>query len=181
MMKKILKKKKVRNEPMDTEKEYTAKEGVRLSPPWIEYYNKLEALFGQDPDIRMSYDDDNHKVKMLVHGKDKAEALQKLIPVEKSWGGVRLFIVIVPDNEEWTSADIVRKAFEGNPLYDQTVVLHPEGISNPFGYVCFKKEVLQYWNDNLADPHGNISTLAENIAREILNVQDGIFYCTSLD
>jgi len=180
-MKKILKKKKVRNKTVNAEKEYIAKEGVRLSSPWVEYYNQLEALFGQDPDIKLEYNEDDYKIKIFVHGHDKAEALQKLIPAEKSWGGVKLTIIIVPDNESCTSADIVRKAFEGNPLYDQTIVIRPDGTLNPFGYVCFKKEVLQYWNDNLADPHGNVSTLAENVAREILNVQDGIFYCTSPD
>ena len=81
---------------MNTEKEYTAKEGVRLSPPWIEYYNQLEALFGQDPDIKLEYSEDDYKVKMFVHGHDKAEALQKLIPAEKSWGGVKHTIIVVP-------------------------------------------------------------------------------------
>lgn len=36
-------------------------------------------------------------------------------------------------------------------------------------YCVFKKEVIQFWNDDISDYLGNYTTLAKDIAREILN------------
>ena len=33
---------------------------VKLSSPWVLYYRKLEALFGNDPDIEVEFDADAH-------------------------------------------------------------------------------------------------------------------------
>ena len=78
------------------------------------------------------------------------------------------FVIIVPDNNEPDIVELYRKALDGNPLFSKVISLKPEGSSNAFNYVMFKKEVVQFWDDNLSDPHGNITTLAQNIAGEVL-------------
>lgn len=54
-----------------------------------------------------------------------------------------------------------------------------------FTYVVFKNCVVQFFNDNLNDPHGVVSTLYENIADEIFkDIQfpnDGVAFCTDIE
>ena len=43
-----------------------------------------------------------------------------------------------------------------------------------------KKEVIQFWNDDLYDYYGNYSRLASDIARELFNPSE-IQYCISAE
>jgi len=49
---------------------------------------------------------------------------------------------------------------------------------NPINYVVFKPEVVQFWNDNLHDPHGLVSTLMEDVARAVIGEEDGVMFTT---
>lgn len=152
---------------------------TKISPPWVGYYHKLVALFGSDPDITIGFDDKKDLIKLFVRGADKANALAELLPTTVMFGKVTLKMEVVPSNMEKTTADIIRDAFEGNPLFDDVFEIHPEGSSNPFVYVMFKPKVVQYWNDNLADPHGNVTTLAQDLAMDVLDTEHGLFYSTT--
>lgn len=173
---------KLMKDDMDT-REAAEKTGISskwkmgISSPWVSYVHRLEALFGPDPDITIEYNHDNDVVSMYVNGQEKADALSKLIPEEKVFGGVRLKIRIVPANLTQKKADLIRAAFEGNPLFSETIQVHMEGSSNAFTYVMFKRGVVQYWDDNLGDPHGRVSTLAQNLASEVL-ITEGVCFCT---
>ena len=154
-------------------------ETIKLSPPWITYYRELVALFGEDPDIRIEYDEDQNEVKLFVNGNEKADALTQLLPVEKEFGNVILYITVIPANNEMKKIDIYRKAFEGNPVYSYAASV--EGImTNSVNYIIFKNQVCQYWTDNLGDINGNKSDLYENIARDVFEDKEGIFFCTDL-
>lgn len=152
----------------------------KLSSPWVSYYNKLVALFGDDPDIKINYNEDENVVTLYVEGTDKAEAIDALLPEEKVFGNVTLKITVVPANAPKTKIDIYRKAFEGNPAYSYAVTV--AGISsNDFNFVVFKNKVVQYWNDNLGDINGNESTLYQNIANDVFEDKDGIYFCTDTE
>lgn len=150
---------------------------TKLSPPWIEYYRKLEAMFGPDPDIKVEFDEDEMHIKLYVESHEKATALDELLPVQKDFGNVSVFIEVIPANDEPKRIDIVKRAFEGNPAFSYATTI--EGImSNPISYVVFKPEVVQIWSDNLSDVNGLTSTLMAEIAKEIIGQDDGIFFCT---
>ena len=153
---------------------------LNLSAPWVTYYRKLEALFGKDPDIRVEYDEDEIEVKMYVENATKADAITQLLPAEKAFGGIVLKITVIPANKLTASrADLIATAFEGNPVYSYGVTV--DGVSsNPFNYVVFKNEVVQFYNDQLNDVNGNISTLYQDIAKEVLGESEGIYFCTDL-
>ena len=153
------------------------KEELKMSPPWFTYYRELVALFGGDPDIKISFDEENNSIKILVDGQDKAEAIDYLLPDEKEFGNVKVTISVVPSNRLLSRAEIIRKAFAGNPAYSYSATA--TGVyNNPITYVVFKPEVVQYWNDSLADINGKVSTLYENIADKIIGGDEGIFFCT---
>lgn len=150
---------------------------VNITAPWIGFYHKMLALFGRDPDISIGFDEEKNIIKFYVNGKDKREAIEQILPSEVTFGKVNVEIIVVPSNLKATKADTIRKAFEGNPLFSDVIEIQMEGTSNPFTYVMFKPEVVQYWDDNIGDPHGNVTTLAQDLAREILNI-DGVLYST---
>lgn len=154
---------------------------VKISPPWVSYYHKLKALFGEDPDIRIEYSDaDKYEIKLFVKGQDKADALTKLLPPVKNFGGVSVTTTVIPANEESDRISLFQAAFEGNPVFKNTIVVCSDGVT-PVGYIVFAKKVLQYWDDNLGDPYGNISTLAQEIAKDVFEAGTRILFCTSIE
>lgn len=152
---------------------------MKMSPPWVVYYRKIEALFGEDPDIKVDFDEDNLIIKLYVTGQDKADALDQLLPAQKEFGNVVVNISIIPANKKSTKIDLFKKAFEGNPVYSYAAGV--EGImTNPIYYVVFKNRVAQIWADNLGDINGNISILYEDIAREVFDDTQNICFNTDL-
>lgn len=156
-------------------------EEVKLSAPWVTYYKEIEALFGEDPDIKVELDQSamtNRTIKLYVCGQDKADALEQILPAEKEFGSMKVFIEIIPANIESTdNVYLYRKAFEGNPAFSFSTTI--EGaFNNPVTFFVFKNKVVQFFNDNLGDIYGNTSTLYQDIADEVFEKHEGIFFCT---
>lgn len=156
------------------------KVSLGLQSPWMIYYHQVEALFSGDPDVKVSFDNDNVELTLYVNGESKADAISKLLGQEKVLGNVTVKIKVVPANLGDDPADLIRRAFEGNA--------NVEGIyvpDNPYAmqniYVVFAKEVVQYKSDNIASYAGVTSTLYEQIAREVIGDQVAAAYCTSIE
>ena len=162
---------------------------LHLASPWILYYQKMKALFGEDPDIHIVLDDKEMELKIYIDGEDKAEALEKILPNEQSWGDISLKTVVIPANKEgymcvkypkltsWEN--IFRTVFHTNPHFSHCVYV--DGIfNNGLTYVIFENEVIQYYSDDLGDVNGITSVLAEDLARQLFKDIDGVFYCTNL-
>lgn len=151
---------------------------LKLSAPWVSYYKKLCAMFGEDPDIKITYDEDDPTVRMYVDNQKKAEALQILLPTSIKFGSVTLNIDIIPANTQFKNKnELLRDALEGNPAFEYAVTID-NVLSNSVNYFVFKNKVVQYFNDDLGDINGNRSTLYQKIAKEIFGEIPGIFYCT---
>ena len=163
---------------------------LKLSPTWDTYYQELNAMFKNDPSVHVVMDDDEYSVKLYVESADKAAALQELLLDEVQFGNVTLKVTVVPANAQneyrftrnknhpkYTEL-MFRAAFDRNPALSDVVTV--QGV---FGfsacYIIFKKEVVQYFNDNMGDINGLCSTLYENIASNIFKHDLGAFYCTS--
>jgi len=151
-------------------------DGLKLSSPWILYYKAIEALFAKDQAVKTVYDDENKTIKLYIDGDRKAEALAQLLPKEKNFGGVTVKIEVIPANEMKTQADLFKAAFEGNEAFAY-IKEDADPLSNKKCHLVFKKDVVQYWADNLSDIHGNISTLYEDLARTVFE-DSGVFFCT---
>ena len=155
--------------------------GLKRSSPWVEYYRYIEAIFGKDPDIKVVFDEEAICVRLLVNNNDKAEALKQILPASENFGGVELIISVIPCNDKESKEQLLKRAFDGNPAVDDVVAIDGGAFPTPFTYVIFKKEVVQFWNDNLGDPRGMETTLYEEIARKLFNQQDGVLYCTNIE
>lgn len=156
-------------------------ENLKLSTPWVTQYRKLEAMFGEDPDIILEYvagDGEDPSVKMLVNGQDKADAIAQILPESYDFGNVKMNVTIIPANKKESNEALFRAAFEGNPAFSYAVTA--EGIfTNPVTYVVFRNKVVQFWNDDLGDVNGNETTLYEEIAPVVFDPAiEGVCFCT---
>lgn len=150
---------------------------MKLSSPWVEFYHEIEALFAQDPEVKVVYEEENNEVKLFVENARKAEALTQLLPVEKTFGNVTLKVTVVPANDVTISkADLLAEAFDGNPAL--SYVQHVDAVIGSFDYAVFQNKVVQFFNDNLSDINGNKSTLYEDIAKDVFGAEAGVFFCT---
>ena len=153
------------------------KDKTGLSSPWITFQHEVEALFKKDSEVKVVVNDAENKIDLFVENSAKADALTQLLPIEKDFGGRSIKINVIPANNfKENKAALFEQAFEGNPIFDSVLTI--EGMyNNPVNYVIFDNQVAQYWNDNLGDPHGNVSTLYQEIAKNVFDVE-GVNYCT---
>lgn len=155
------------------------KEKTGLASPWYTYFHEVQELFRRDPDVRVEVEDDDKglEIKLFVENPTKAEALTELLPPERDFGGVKVRTTVIPANNlNKPAAALFEQAFEGNPVFSETIVI--EGVyTNPITYVVFEDEIAQFYNDNLGDPHGNVSTLYQELAKDIFDLE-GVSYCT---
>lgn len=156
---------------------------LNLSSPWIIYYKEINVFFEKDPDVKVLYDDVKNEIELYVSDSDKASALRELLPVEKTFGEVKLKITVIPANGarfgfRASNFPIIYAALKNNSIVDKI-----ETVSGLFDYdlhyVLFKKKVVQYFTDNLGDYNGYCSTLYENIAIDIFEDTTGVFFCTN--
>ena len=163
---------------------------LKMSPPWITFINEMEALFDGDPQIACNVDTtaDGPSITLATNNGDKGAALLKLLPVEKKFGNVTLTIGIDGpiSNRAFTSTkELFETAFAGNPAFAYCVAPTEEGAwFFEFVYVVFKNCVVQFFNDNLDDAHGVVSTLYQNIAKDIFGNEGyltSVHYCTDVE
>lgn len=154
---------------------------LKLSAPWEIYYKELNELFKQDKEVYIVYDRDDQIINIYVENEAKADAMYCTLPQVKQFGDIELEINVVPANKtnfRRSKGTNYEDLFYGNPIVDDIVTI--DGImSNPITYVIFKKEVVQYFNDDLGDANGLCSTLYQDIAKRVLGEEDGVHFCTA--
>ena len=159
---------------------------LKLSPPWITYINKLEALFDGDPQLAFNIDYENMIVALAGNNGDKNTALRQLLPCSKQFGNITLAIEIDGPMSNRTfvnQKELFDTAFSGNPAYAYSVTPGNDVWFFNMTYVVFKNCVVQFFNDNLNDCHGLISTLYQDIAAEIFEDAhlNSVYYNTDVE
>lgn len=161
---------------------------LNLSAPWIIMYQEINAMFKHDPQVHVVYDDEEKRVNLYVESDTKAAALERLLASEHNYGNVILKVCVVPANggAELNACieydELFDLAFEGNAAYSFSRALPPDVfISNPMTFVVFRKEVVQFWTDDLGDYNGNCSTLYQDIALAIFDSLPGVYYSTDTE
>ena len=154
---------------------------LRLEPPWETYYKELNILLGKDPEIQILYDSNEQEIKIYTENEYKSNALTVLLPSEKAFGNVKLTITIIPTNDRQAktveySPELFGDLFDENPCVSD--IEHIVGVYEAV-YIVFKKEVVQYHNDNIGDINGNCTTLYQDIAGRIFDVHPMVHFCTA--
>lgn len=118
---------------------------------------------------------------MVVKDEQKVSAIKTFL---KDMTDISLKAYICDPNENSVKVlngfdiGVYQTAFKGNSIFEKTVSTL-KGF-NEIDYCVFKKEVIQFWNDDLSDYLVNYSGLVSNIAREILNL-DVVQFCIAGD
>ncbi len=150
---------------------------VGLLAPWTIYANQVKAMFKEDPEVKVIWDDVTKTIFMYVDSNEKADALEQLLPAEKEFGNIIVKITIVPANKlESDKISLFQKAFKGNKAVSQIITL-----DSPFGpqsFVVFEPKVVQYDSDDTRDLNGLTSTLYQNLAEELFGGFMNIHFCT---
>ncbi len=157
---------------------------LNLSPAWDIYYMQVKTLFADDPEVNVVYDRDNQKLKLYVDSTEKAEALDKLMPAEMTWGNVTMDITVYPSNVSITLNDIkmtyveqFEAAFKGNQNFNFVKTINLL-YNNPMTFVVFAPKIAQYYTDNMGDWNGFRSELYSDLAKEVFCELPGVYYCT---
>lgn len=157
---------------------------VNLEAPWDTYRKKLNALFEHDKDIEVCeferIEDNNYILDIYAKTHKKAMALEKVLPSCKTFGNMVVEIAIHDEENDKKEnlTEVYETLFKGNPIVkDFKNATDPAGYSH--GFVRFKPEVIQFFDDNLTDYNGNWNGLAEDIAREVFVRTKGVNFCTA--
>ncbi len=161
---------------------------AKLSPPWYTYHKKVQAMFGRDPEVEVKdlgeIEDGKYSYMILVSEKKKAGAIKAILPQNVEMGNIEIHLTILgPDEDDIapldkSDAEIYNAAFSGNPIFVKTAVRSFDPLT--VSYCIFKKEVIQFQNDDLTDYYGNYNGLASDIARELFNPSE-IQFCISAE
>lgn len=154
-------------------------EKLTLSPPWETFVSELKALFGEDPEIKIVYENDEvPAVKLYVDNTDKANALTVLLPQKVTFGNVTLAVTVVPPNTTNDDlADLFETAFNGNPAFCN-VMSFETPVTGKVDYAVFSGQLVQFFNDDLRSPYGIETTIYEDVARDVFKDVEGIYFCT---
>lgn len=162
---------------------------LKISPPWVTYINKVQALFDGDPQIacNVKWNAPNPAITLACNNGDKVAALLQILPTEVKFGNIVLKVNVdgIPSNRAFVNKkELFEVAFEKNPAFAYAVAPADDGY-NWFDmvYVVFKNCVVQFFNDNLNDCHGVISTLYQDIAEEVLTGESvqGVYFNTDVE
>lgn len=160
---------------------------VRLEAPWNTFAKKLKALFAQDSDIEVSdaYEAEEGSGKYVVDvsvlNHEKFVALDRVLVKEKHFGNIDLTINLfdLENDAEHAGIEIFKAVFKGNAAVAE-IISRPDQTGTDWHYVCFKPEVVQFFDDDMTDVNGNFTGLMENIALEAFAKNcRGVNFCTA--
>ena len=154
---------------------------AKLSPPWITYFNFLKHSVGNDPcvdvlDIEEATEDFDYLVKINVKGRERAAALATILNPCKEFGNVIVRIKIMRCGREVEPiecpqdltglARVYKDAFCTNRYFNEVKIIKIFGASLLFP--IFKKEVIQFFNDDISDYYNNYNGVAADVFAEVL-------------
>ena len=171
---------------------------TKLSPPWYTLANKINAFFKGDEDVtvfplaKIEKTDSETKEEYVIYidtpDADKAIALQKVLKTEYPFGNINVKVVIRVTNSTDKKAKVNTKVSTEPATYNdycdafistpnvEDIQLVRDVFGTQWTVVIFKKEVVQFYNDDLTDAFGNWNGLYTDIANDIFKYNDHIKY-----
>ena len=153
---------------------------LTLEAPWNTYRKMINALFKYDPEIEVGdvvdtigIESVDYTISIKVRNHRKFEALQKLLPDRKVFGSVVVAIYLYDmENDKKNDIEMFKDLFRDNPIVSNFEKIKlPDGSERNF--VCFRPEVIQFYDDDISDCYGNYNGLAEDIARAVFGDRAG--------
>ena len=136
--------------------------------PWVVFARKVESLYQYDDEVAVEFDSNVPKLTLLVENSVKAASMSKIIGTKREFGNVTLEIEIVPANDEPTISQVIRQAFDGNPVLSNVIEVDDHGGMDTFA--LFAPAIAQFRSDDISSPYGITTMTYEQIARDVLDV-----------
>ena len=154
---------------------------MKLSPPWVTYFHKVQALFEKDDSVTVDFDEKNCCLNIIVkEDVEKGEAIQKLFPSEKVFGNnvMKINVITIMEEKQIPTAQIFAYAFCGNPIVED-IINASDILRDDQTYIMFQNKVVQFFNDDIYDYNGVCTTLYQDIAKDVFKDFADVHYCTS--
>lgn len=149
-----------------------ATDAAAVSPPQYRQQRIIRGSVGASPLVSVGEvveTSGTYRVDVTCASLDVARGVSFLLRKDYDFGGLILKVRVLDEggtpvevdesgitgDPVEASRDLLADALDGNPLFDS----FSAGFFTPLA-VLARPEVVQFWNDNLADPHGNESLLA---------------------
>ena len=154
---------------------------MKLSPPWITYYHKVQALFEKDDSVIVDFDEDKCYLNIVIkEDVEKGEAIRMLLPFEKNFGNniMKINVMTTKDEKSIPTTALFANAFKGNPIVED-IINTSDIFRDNQTYIMFQNKVVQFFNDNINDYNGMCSILYQDIAKDVFKDFADAHYCTS--
>ena len=154
---------------------------VRLSPPQYTYVNFLKHSIGNDPCVDVMDIEEivggDYLIPIHVKCREKAIALATILELHKTFGNINIFVEVCFCNQVVKPIEnienierlvqIVRQALDTNCYFEFVRAAEPfPGLVSIFP--VFKKEVIQFFNDDLSDLYANFNGVAAHVFSEVM-------------
>ena len=154
---------------------------VRLSPPQYTYFKFLKYSIGNDPCVDVLDIEEvaggNYLIPIHVKSLEKARALATILNLHKNYGNINICIeiyycnrVVAPiENIENINSllRIIKQALNTNCYFEFVKAAEVIPGYNSI-FPVFKKEVIQFFNDDLSDLYANFNGVAADVFREVM-------------
>ena len=159
-----------------------------LSPPQYTLWREINASFGASPLVKVDdireIDDAHYEIDIHGATKDISSALVAVLTPSYNIGNIDVTVnVFNPDgsaainplaDRKAVDADeiegYIKKALRGNPYFDRTINRTADNMDSMI-WLQFKKKIIQFWNDNLADYYGNNVHIAADVFQSLMHAE----------
>jgi len=160
---------------------------LRLSPPWHTFFSMIKHAIGRDRCVNVLEMEQQSDILFIipieVKNREKAHALATVLTSSVSFGNIEVCIhvlhcdaVVRPNHLPQDRCCLIRtfKRALGSNYYFRSIEFK-EVFDTTFVYPIFRREVLQFFNDDLSDYYSNFNGAVANVFADILKPQVGQF------
>ena len=146
------------------------KQNISIEAPWWRFYKLLENLFAKDESIELSNNDETKGIfEIIISSANtcKLAAIKKVVGTEREFGNVKVAIEYNEEESPLTLDEFATAFKDTGYLVDTKTATTPAG--DPLYFPIMKKDVIQFYDDNIADYYGNLNATVAAATIEILD------------
>jgi len=153
---------------------------VKMSPPWYTYFNYLKHSIGRDQCVDVldmkEISGADYLISVDVKNREKATALATILIPCKNFGNINVRVEVLHcgrrvkpycnPHDESIIIKIIEEALGTNHYFE--CVESAEYFVSLLIFPVFKKEIIQFFNDDLSDFYNNFNGVVAKVFSEVL-------------
>ena len=152
------------------EAEHVVKQTINIEAPWWRFFKLLTNLFDKDESVGFKTNEDTKGVfEIIIISADicKLAAIKKVVGTERTFGNVKVVISYVEEEGALTLEEFAMAFKDTGYLVDTKIAETPTG--DHLYFPIMKKDVIQFYDDNIADYYGNLNATVADATIEIMD------------